>query len=183
MTKTRLKNLNKWTWNLKRVGLYAEVKHYTHCSFCMQLCRLLPGCMSTSAGASEHSTSWDIPLQPALNRKNLPLGRSWDYPVKVEKCFHISSSWCNNMTASHADWFTSSCSTPELFNKARDLHWAELSHSCPRHLTPYFSHILPPLTPADRQRLWVGALLDELVAALHHALQLSLITGDTEEAG
>ena len=40
-----------------------------------------------------------------------------------------------------------------------------------------------PLTPADGQSLRVAALLDQLVAALHHALQLSFVTGNTQEPG
>lgn len=73
----------------------------------MQLCRLLPGCTSTSARASAHSTSWDIPLQPALTvqQTKWTSGTQLVSPVKVEKCFCVNSSWCNNMTASHADRF------------------------------------------------------------------------------
>lgn len=56
--------------------------------------------------------------------------------------------------------------------------------SRPEELSSVFPLLLPPpLTPADGQRLRVAALLDELIAALHHALQLSLVTGNTQEPG
>lgn len=45
-------------------------------------------------------------LHSLCNKRNEPdSGTQLVSPVKVEKCFCVNSSWCNNMTASHADRF------------------------------------------------------------------------------
>lgn len=100
----------------------------------------------------------------------------------------MMEKWTNQTEPSHQKW-SNTVITGNMKSgcKVFSFKWTQVQHPplstclCPL-LNTAASPLVPLLlTPADRQSLWVGALLDQLVTALHQTLQLSLVTGNLQE--